>query len=129
MIAIDTNVVVRYLTSDDPGQFRRAKALVEGGPVFLCTTVLLEVEWVLRSLYRLERPVVLRALASFVRLPTVRLEAAAVARQALDWAEQGMDFADALHLASSTAAETFATFDRALARAAARIGAPPVRAP
>lgn len=55
MIAIDTNVVVRYLVADEDEQFRRSAALIEGEPVFLCTTVLLEVEWVLRSLYRLER--------------------------------------------------------------------------
>lgn len=40
-----------------------------------------------------------------------------------------MDLADALHLASSTAADAFATFDGALAKTAARIGALSVRAP
>ncbi len=129
MIAIDTNVVVRYLVADEDEQFRRSAALIEGEPVFLCTTVLLEVEWVLRSLYRLERTKILDALTSFVRLPTVRLEAAATSQQALLWAEQGMDLADALHLASSTAADAFATFDGALAKTAARIGALSVRAP
>lgn len=50
MIAIDTNVVVRYLVADDTEQFERAAALIEGRPVFVCTTVILKVEWVLRAI-------------------------------------------------------------------------------
>jgi predicted nucleic acid-binding protein len=83
----------------------------------------------LRKTYRLERPRVLGVLRSFIRLPTVELEAPMVARQAITWGEQGMDLADALHLASSTACDAFASFDRALAKAATGTGAPPVRAP
>ena len=51
------------------------------------------------------------------------------AATALDWAEQGVDFADALHLAAAQAQEGFVTFDKALARAARRLGGPPVRGP
>ena len=51
MRAIDTNVVVRYLTGDDPVQAPKARAAVDAGPVFASTTVLLESEWVLRSVY------------------------------------------------------------------------------
>ena len=129
MIGINTNVVVRYLTADDREQFLRAQALIEGGTVFVCTTVLLEVEWVLRSLYRLDRRKVLDALRDFVRLRTIALEAPAIARQALAWTEHGVDFATALHLASSAACDGFASFDRALAKAAAGLQTPPVRAP
>ena len=44
MIAIDTNVVVRYLVADDRKQFGRATAVIERQPVFVCMTVVLEVE-------------------------------------------------------------------------------------
>ena len=66
MRAIDTNIVVRYLTVDHPQQAARARAIIEGGDVFVGTTVLLESEWVLRSVYsfsRSEVAVALRALA------------------------------------------------------------------
>jgi predicted nucleic acid-binding protein len=129
MIGIDTNIIVRYLVADDPGQFRRARALIESERVFVCTTVLLEVEWVLRRLYRLDRPVVIRALLLLARLPTVTLEAPRLMGQALEWSERGMDFADALHLASSAGSDAFASFDKDLAKAAARAGAPSVRTP
>ena len=45
MLAIDTNLIVRYLTGDHPRQSAKAKALIDGNDVFVCTTVLLEAEW------------------------------------------------------------------------------------
>ena len=51
MLAIDTNVIVRYLTADHPEQASRARALVDGAAVFVPVTVILESEWVLRSAY------------------------------------------------------------------------------
>ena len=53
MRAIDTNVVVRVLTGDDPVQSARARAILEAGDVFIPLTVILETEWVLRSIFRL----------------------------------------------------------------------------
>jgi predicted nucleic acid-binding protein len=50
-------------------------------------------------------------------------------RLELRWAEQGMDFADALHLASAAGCVAFASFDRGLKQTAAKMGAPAVRAP
>lgn len=52
MLAVDTNLGARYLTADEPDQFERAAAVFEGGETYMCLTVLLETEWVLRSLYR-----------------------------------------------------------------------------
>ena len=68
MIAIDTNVIVRYLVADQPEQFRRATALIEAEQVFVPTTVALEAEWVLRAIYRLNRAAILGRFAE-VRLP------------------------------------------------------------
>jgi predicted nucleic-acid-binding protein len=129
VIAIDTNVVVRYLVADEPAQFQRATALIESEAVFVSSTVAHEAEWVLRVSYRLDRATVLAALRGFAGLPTVAFENTIVLGQAFDWAEQGMDFADALHLAGAAGCDAFASFDRALQRTAARLGAPEVRAP
>ena len=51
MFAIDTNLIVRYLVGEDPGQAARARRLIGNNDVFVCTTVLLETEWVPRSVY------------------------------------------------------------------------------
>jgi predicted nucleic-acid-binding protein len=81
--------------------------------------VLLEAEWVLRRLYRLDHAAIVDALDALISLPNVRCEDEPVVRQALAWRRAGLDFADALHLAASHTVERFATFDRALVKAAA----------
>jgi predicted nucleic-acid-binding protein len=129
MIAIDTNVVVRFLLNDDAQQAQRARRLIEAEDVFLPTSVLLETEWVLRGAYKRPRAILLEMLRAFLGLPRVIAQDWPVALSALEWAEQGMDFADALHLASCSSCESFATFDRELAKTARLAGATPVRAP
>ena len=111
MRAVDTNVVVRYLTGDDPGQAARARAVIDAGDVFVSTTVLLESEWVLRSVYDLARTEVASALRAFAGLPGVSVESPAVLSDALDQAERGLDFVDALHLGAAAQCEALLTFD------------------
>ncbi|MDE0712450.1 MAG: type II toxin-antitoxin system VapC family toxin [Rhodospirillales bacterium] len=111
MRAIDTNVVVRYLTGDDPDQSARARAAVNGGAVFASTTVLLESEWVLRSVYGFAPEEVASALRAFAGLPGVAVENPGRIAAALDRAEAGMDFADALHLGAAARCDAMLTFD------------------
>jgi len=123
MLAVDTNVIIRYLTRDDAAQFAKADALVKSNDLHVCTTVLLETEWVLRHGYRFSRAEIVKALGAFAGLPRVTLEDPALAAQALDWMGRGMDFADALHLAKASECEVFVSFDRRLATSAGRVGA------
>lgn len=122
ILAVDTNVVVRILANDDPEQSPRAVALFERERIFLTKTVLLETEWVLRFSYKLSRETVVCALRKVIGLQQVEVETIGVVAKALDWHEQGMDFADALHLASTKAIE-FATFDEKLIKLAQRLQA------
>lgn len=112
MRAIDTNVLVRYLTGDEPGQAARARDAIDAGNVFVSTSVLLESEWVLRSVYGFAGSEVAAALRAFSGLPGVAVENPALLIEALDLAEKGMDFADALHLGAAAGCETMLTFDR-----------------
>ena len=75
MLAVDTNVIVRYLTRDDAEQFARASVLIQNEDVYVCMTVLLETEWVLRRGYRFSRERVPAALAAFAGLPPSRSRA------------------------------------------------------
>jgi len=129
MLAIDTNVIVRYLTGDHPQQSRKAKALIDSQHVFVCTTVLLETEWVLRSVYGFTPIKIAKALSAFAGLSSVILEDPAIVAKALDWTAREMDFADALHLAKAQGLEAFMSFDRRLASAAKKLGDVKVRAP
>ena len=128
MQAIDTNVVVRYLTGDDPGQAGKARDVIDTGGVFVSTTVLLECEWVLRSVYGLSGEDVAAALKAFSGLPGVTVESPYLLREALDRAEKGMDFADALHLGAAAHCQTMLTFDRSFIRKA-RGASPRVKEP
>lgn len=125
MTAVDTNVVVRVLTNDDPDQSARAAKLLAREPVLLPTTVLLESEWALRYAYGLDRAAIGGAFKKLLGLPTVTMENSSAVVQALDWYDAGLDLADALHLATAreAGAERLATFDRAFVKTAKRLQA------
>ena len=118
MIAIDTNILVRLLTRDDKVQAKRAATLFKRNEIYICKTVLLETEWVLRFSYALDGPAILDALKKLVGLPQVTVEDSPAVAEALDLFERGMAFADALHLSSSREAAQFATFDERLKKRA-----------
>ena len=128
MLAIDTNVIVRYLTGDHPEQSAKAKRLIDREDVFVATTVLLEAEWVLRSVYGYDPAQLADALVAFAGLPRVMLEDPTAAARALQWMKTGLDFADALHLAKAQGCTAFVTFDRHFARRAAALGTIAIRA-
>lgn len=115
MIALDTSVVVRVLTRDDPKQAEVATRVMAAERIWLCKTVVLETEWVLRHLYRLNREAIEFAFRRLLGFPRLEVEDRAAVGRALSWYAKGMDFADALHLASSRAAIQLVTFDRDMA--------------
>lgn len=119
MISVDTNVLVRYVTNDDPDQARRAAALLAGDrPVYVPHTVLMELEWVLRAVYGLDRPAVLTAFRNVLGLPVVQIDQPSLIALTLERYERGFDFADALHLLGARSATPLYTFDRRFAQVA-----------
>jgi len=129
MLAIDTNLIIRYLVGDDPGQAARARKMIDNNDVFVCTTVLLEAEWVLRSVYGVSAAQCARALTDFAGLPRVNLEDDTAAAKALDWMRQGVDFADGLHLAKAEGCDAFISFDQDFVKAANALGVIKVQTP
>jgi predicted nucleic-acid-binding protein len=127
--AIDTNIVVRLLTADDPEQAAAAKQIIEAGDIFLGVTVLLEAEWVLRAGYGFDATQIASALRGLAGLPGMSVEEPTLLSTALEWLEGGMDFADALHLARSGHCSAFVTFDRKFAKRAEALAATPVVIP
>ncbi len=127
MIAVDTNVLIRFLTRDDPGQADTAEALFAQQDILLLTSVLVETEWVLSGSYRWSRETINVALAALVRLEGIKIAAAA----GIDWAlarhAAGADLADMLHLVAATGTDAFATFDRRIAAAAGDAPPTPVQ--
>jgi predicted nucleic-acid-binding protein len=120
--ALDTNVLARFFVDDaDDAQAARQRpaavaALSERS--FVSVTVLLELEWVLRGFYGLPTRDVLRVLRALTSIEHITLEDRDAVLVAVDAFAKGLDFADALHMARSSRASGFATFDQRLAKRA-----------
>ncbi len=131
MRALDTNVLVRFFVDDaDDAQAAKQRpaaiaALSERSLVSI--TVLLELEWVMRGFYELPKRDIYRVLRALASIEHVTLEDRDAVLGAIDAFDKGLDFADALHLARSSRASGFATFDQGLAKRARGLAlAPPV---
>lgn len=120
MRAVDTYVLVRALVRDDAAQSERAAALLGGHAVYIPVTVMLELEWVLRTRYGFEPKRVARALEVITGLGNVVVGERQALLAAAARVAQGWDFSDALHHALSEGCDDFVTFDGDLSRRAAR---------
>jgi len=124
VIAIDTNVLVRFLHDDDPGQCRKARNLIKhavarGESVYISDIVLCETLWVLARSYGLSRPLLAEVIRGILSASNVVFSSADLVRNALEAYEAGRgDFSDYLIRANAAAAGAAAlhTFDRALLR-------------
>ncbi len=125
MTALDTNVLVRLVTADDPAQAERAAEVFRSGRLWVAKTVLVETEWVLRYSYGLDPESIYGTFRKLLGYGPLEVEDRVAVLRALEWFEAGMDWADALHLASSGAAERFVTFDRGLVAGAGDLGTAP----
>ncbi len=124
MIALDTNVLVRFLVEDDPEQLRRARARIQqaiddGVRCYVSDIVLCELVWVLQRSYRVSRADILDRLRRLVRSRHLLFSAVERVTAALDAFETGKgDFADYLirEDSRSVGCEVVVTFDTALHR-------------
>lgn len=131
MRALDTNVLVRFFVDDaDDAQAtkqRPAAIAVLSERSLVSITVLLELEWVMRGFYELPKRDISRVLRALASIEHVTLEDRDAVLGAIDAFDKGLDFADALHLARSSRASGFATFDQGLAKRAKALSlVPPV---
>jgi len=122
MTAVDTNVLVRLLTGDDPQQALAARTLFASGPIWIAKTVLLETGWVLSSVYGFEGAAITAGFTKLLGLRRVTVEDAPAVAAALKLTGHGIELADALHLCGRPSSARFASFDRALVQRAKRSG-------
>lgn len=100
MIGIDTNVLVRALT--DIGHPQHAPAArflesrTEADPGFITHVTLVELYWVLRKSYGVDRESILAVIRGLVETPVFEFEDGESVVRALALAREGADFADAL---------------------------------
>jgi len=122
MIGLDTNVLVRYLTQDEPGQARKASGVVAeavalGERCFLGSVVLCELVWVLRGAYGFDKATVVSTLDRILSTAQFDIGDKDLARRALEEYRGGKaDFADYMigHSNREAGCESTVTFDRRL---------------
>jgi predicted nucleic-acid-binding protein len=122
VIALDTNVLVRFLVEDDEAQSAAAAALIEEAlsreeGLFVSDIVVCETVWVLSAAYRVKRPATIAILRELLRAKQLVFSAPDSLSRALDAFARGRgDFADYLIREHARVAgfETVATFDSAL---------------
>lgn len=124
MIAFDTNLLVRVAVADHAEQVAIARQLIAQNTIFISRTVLLETEWVLRSVYKKTPADTHRFFQALLNLDNTEIENAEAISHALAWYAHGADFADALHLAVCGGA-TLHTFDKNFCKAALEAGIAP----
>lgn len=122
MIAVDTNVLVRLLTGDEPKQEAAGRSLFASETVWIAKTVLLETAWVLRSLYGFEETTIHDAFTKLLGLKNVHAEDEASVAAALALTSHGIELADAMHLSSRPPGAVFISFDKSFVRRARRAG-------
>jgi predicted nucleic-acid-binding protein len=99
MIGLDTNVLVRYLTHDDPRQTAAAQRIIQSltreAPGFVTVIVMVELIWVLQASYGFEKKEVERVLETLLRSKDLVIEKAESVSQALLAFKTGRaDFSD-----------------------------------
>jgi len=128
MIGLDTNIIVRYLTHDDPAQTPRAVKLIDSlspeSPGFLSLVVVAELAWVLEVSYRFRKKEIEEALRILLQSKELVIERAEIVFQALrKFSHSRADFSDCLIERTGHAAEcqhTF-TFDRSAVTAGMKL--------
>ena len=124
MPGLDTNVLVRWILDDDPGQAARVQQLFEEVseqqlPLFVPSTVMLELEWVLRSRYKFDKSTVLGTFNALLETQELEFQDEPALERALSlYRQASADFADCLHAGQcgSAGRAPIITFDETAAR-------------
>jgi predicted nucleic-acid-binding protein len=120
MIGLDTNILVRYLTRDDPVQAAQATEVIEGRlteqePGFISVVAMAETAWVLERFYRFGSARIVAAIERMLATETLVVESELEVFTAMIVLKEGRgSFADALIAALSAKAgcSRVLTFDR-----------------
>lgn len=123
MIGLDTNVLVRYIVQDDPGQAALATKLIESltpeAQGFVSQVVLVETVWVLEASYGADADKIAAVVETLLRIGSILVDRADLVWRTLRLFKQdGGDFSDALvsALAREAGCSMVCTFDQAAAK-------------
>jgi predicted nucleic acid-binding protein len=117
---VDTNILIRHLTGDPPGQAARAtRFLAEADELLLADLIVAEVVYVLESFYEVERARVAELVRAIIAFDAVRVVDEDLLLRAVEVYEiERLDLAEAYLVASAERAgvDAIASFDRSFER-------------
>lgn len=131
MIALDTNILVRFFVEDatdlEAVKQREIAYQIMRYACYVPLTVILEMVWVLFSHYRLSKETIANILNFLLSMSNVMVQNADVVQQATSLFLKGMDFADSLHSLQVEDCEMMVTFDQKFVKKAKKFALnPPV---
>lgn len=117
MIGLDTNVLVRYMTQDDPRQSPVATQLIESldedNQGFVSVVAIVELHWVLRRAYQVSRGDAATVIGKLLNARELAVQESDAVRRCLTRLAENIDFSDALiaELGARAGCDYTATFD------------------
>lgn len=122
MIGLDANVIIRYVTQDEPRQAKIAERAIEqavsrGEKLWVQPIILCELVWVLEGAYGYQKNAIIPVLEQILRTARFEIVDKDIVRRALDeFKEDGADFADYLigRANERDGVQTTLTFDKSL---------------
>ena len=120
MKGVDTNILVRFLTSDDEIQTKKVYKIfkdteIEKKQLFVSLLVVLELIWVLESAYNISRNEVLESINDLISMPILKFESFSTLQQFINVAKgSSYDLSDVLiaYSAKFQGCESTLTFDK-----------------
>ena len=120
MVGVDTNIIVRFLVGDDEKQANKVYKLFKSiendkDELFVPTLVILELIWVLESVYEIVRSDILDSVSQLILMPIFKFENLTVIQKFIFEAQQSkFDLSDLLiaHSANINGCEVILTFDK-----------------
>ena len=120
MVGVDTNILVRFLVGDDEKQANKVYKLFKSiendkDELFVPTLVILELIWVLESVYEIVRSDILDSVSQLILMPIFKFENLTVIQKFIFEAQQSkFDLSDLLiaHSANINGCEVILTFDK-----------------
>jgi len=117
---IDTNLLVRFLTEDDPEKAKAVETLLgKAGKgeikILIPSVIIAELVWVLKSFYEMEAAEISELVGAVLNTPGLHTQDKSILREALKTFERkGIDFVDAwiLEFARERNIKTIYTFDK-----------------
>jgi predicted nucleic-acid-binding protein len=123
--SLDTNILARLILRDDERQTLLAESIIHE-QLFVASTVLLELGWLLMSRYEMSRADVVLNLNDLMMVPNIVIHDPELVEWAVARFASGADFADMIHIIASRPASCFLTFDPKLAKHAGEASPIPV---